>query len=259
MRNEYRGRRRTKAEREFTALYYAPLETDMNKLATINTPVPTGHVELAKRQLMPEGSTDLELEWFGAWCKARGLDPISGDVWAMKSGGKLVIQATIQGLRAIAEQSGGIKSTHIEWSADGEVWVGAWVRDERPAAARVTITTMDDRIFQGVAVYRERAQKGPTWEKMASHMLAKVAEADALRRAFPRVCGSIYTPDEMPPTEPVQVKSPRVSADELRDRWDNTQQVLKELGLSLMPEPGNVARAKELLEDADRRIEEATR
>jgi hypothetical protein len=207
---------------------------------------------------MPEGSTDLELEWFGAWCKARGLDPISGDVWAMKSGGKLVIQATIQGLRAIAAQSGGIKSTHIEWSADGETWLGAWVREERPAAARVTITTMDDRIFQGVAVYRERAQKGPTWEKMASHMLAKVAEADALRRAFPTACGSIYTPDEMP-TEPVQVKAQRISADELRAKWDEIQTVLKELGLELMPEPGNVARAKELMADADRRIEEATR
>lgn len=231
-------------------------------------------MELAQKQLIPpkrDGSDPdpMELEWFVGWCNARGLNPVSGDVWTMRERptddapeGRLITQATIQGLRVIAQQSRfGVGGCRIQWSGDGEKWLDVWLSNENPAAARCEMRRGDGAgPFVAVVTWRERAQpKSASWRNQGAHMLGKCAEAAALRMVCPDVCGTIYTPDEMPRAEKSEVVELQRSkaADEFREVWDTTQQTLKEMGLELMPEPGNLARARQLVEEAGRRISDA--
>jgi hypothetical protein len=76
------------------------------------------------------------------------------------------------------------------------VWQDLWTSDDFPYAARVLVYRKDwSRPANGTAKWSEfcqweRGNNGTTvlarfWERMSSHMLAKVAESIALRRAFP--------------------------------------------------------------------------
>ena len=77
---------------------------------------------------------------------------------------------------------------------DGELeWRELWDEDEKPYAARVLVyrkgwvkPANGTCKWSEFAVYidKDRTELGPMWVKMPSHMLGKVAESLALRRAF---------------------------------------------------------------------------
>jgi hypothetical protein len=53
-----------------------------------------------------QGATDDELKLFLHQCQRTGLDPMSRQIYFMKRSGKVTIQVSIDGFRAIAERSG---------------------------------------------------------------------------------------------------------------------------------------------------------
>jgi phage recombination protein Bet len=155
---------------------------------------------------------------FLAHCRRTGLDPIARQIYAIERGGKWGIQVSIDGFRLVAERShryAGQKP--VEWTADGVTWVPVWLADEPPAAARATVLRSDfEEPMVAVARYssyvqlideydgpynnRQRTGRkvpGEMWARMPEVMIAKVAEALALRKAFPQELSGLYTEDEM--------------------------------------------------------------
>lgn len=156
------------------------------------------------KQTIATGATDNELALFLAQAKRTGLDPFNRQIYFIKRGDKGTIQVSIDGFRVVAERSEEMDGQEVQWcGADGQ-WSDVWLVSDPPAAARVHVYRKGcTKPFPGIALWKEYAQPmSPMWKKMPAAMLAKCAEALALRKAFPHQLSGLYTSDEMAQAEP---------------------------------------------------------
>jgi phage recombination protein Bet len=173
---------------------------------TVWTPEQT---QLIATTIAPGCSSD-ELRLFAYACQRTGLDPFSKQIYAIKRGGKMTIQAGIDGLRAIAERTGELDGSHTEWCGDDGQWSDVWISSKPPAAAKTTIWRKgSSHPFTGVARFADYNAGQGLWSKMPAAMIAKCSEALALRKAFPANLSGVYSTDEM---EQVEVQPVTVTA-----------------------------------------------
>lgn len=186
-------------------------------------------VDLIKGHLMHGAKrppTDDELKLFIGQCERTGLDPFARQIYAIyrwdknapKVGGgtgdyKLGIQASIDGLRLVAERAG----TYLGqdgpfWCGQDGQWTDVWLKPDPPAAAKVIVRKLiGGQVAETPAVakfdsYKVTFDDGNLkglWRSMPEVMIAKCAEALALRKAFPQELSGLYTSEEMPDAEPV--------------------------------------------------------
>ncbi|MEB3327653.1 MAG: phage recombination protein Bet [Candidatus Sericytochromatia bacterium] len=171
-----------------------------------------------RQHLLPAAS-EAELDLAARFCERTRLDPLSGQVHFIRRRGRegaasLRPQVSIDGFRLIAERTGTYAGqVGPWWCGDDEVWHEVWLDDRHPPrAARVGVMRhgFSEPLF-AVAhwhSYVQRDREGrPTrfWASMPEVMLAKVAEALALRKAFPLELGGIYSAEELAQAEHAEV------------------------------------------------------
>ena len=166
-------------------------------------------VALIKRTVAKD-ATDDELELFLHQARKMGLDPLARQIHfqkfkSKKGPPKVSFITTIDGYRLIADRTGKYAGNG-EPVFEGEInssEYGAGKGPNIPAKATVTVYKVVAgyvREFSNSAYWQEYYPgewRGHMWRKMPHVMLAKVAEAGALRKAFPADLSGVYTSDEM--------------------------------------------------------------
>ena len=153
--------------------------------------------QLISTTIAPGCSND-ELRLFAYACQRTGLDPFSKQIYAIKRGGKMTIQAGIDGLRAIAERTGQLDGSETYWCGDDGVWADVWLNSKPPAAAKTVLHRKGAaHPFVGVVRFTDYNAGQGLWSKMPAAMIAKCSEALALRKAFPADLSGVYSTDEM--------------------------------------------------------------
>lgn len=164
-------------------------------------------VELIRRTVA-KGATNDEMELFLHQCKKMGLDPIAKQLVFTKFKNKdgtssVAFITSIDAYRLIADRTGRYAGN------DAPVFEGeetaSHYKDSRPVPEKATVTVW--KLVGGQRVpfsssarwdeYYPGQHKGKMWFKMPTVMLAKCAEAAALRKAFPADLSNAYIREEM--------------------------------------------------------------
>lgn len=181
--------------------------------AHVHTPVITDDkIDLLKRTIC-KGATNDELALFVSTANRLGLDPFARQIFAVKRKQKdgndnwievMSIQVSIDGFRLTAQRSGAYAGqVGPHWCGEDGVWRDVWLAKQAPSAARVGVLRRGfAEPLYAVArfdAYAQTTSKGLNvmWSKMGDLMIAKCAEALALRRAFPAELSGVYSPEEM--------------------------------------------------------------
>ena len=173
----------------------------------------------ALRQIGLGANTQADVEVFFHQAKRSGLDPFRREIYMItrktKNGPKATIQTGIDGFYKIADRV--TRATGGTWGIPETLWCGpngqwrdVWLEETPPAAAKVTVERNGSR-FTTVATSAEYNAGSPMWQKMPARMIAKCAEALAIRRAFPDDLSGLYTSEEMAQADN-QAPAPRPQA-----------------------------------------------
>jgi len=170
-------------------------------------------IELIKATVA-KGATNDELKLFLHVCQKTGLDPFTRQIYCIErkfyenkiEKRKMETQISIDGQRVVAERSGKYQGqVGPFWCGEDGVWKDSWLAKEFPAAAKVGVLKAGFKeplyAVAHFCEYAGRKKDGDLtkmWAEKSALMIAKVAEALALRKAFPQDLSGLYTSEEMP-------------------------------------------------------------
>lgn len=149
---------------------------------------------------------DYALKMLEDTCERTGLDWKLRHVYLIERGGKWQVTTSIDGFRLVA-------NADAEYAGqEGPLWTTGpdqpWTDippAKEPYAAKIGVVRNKGGVCvttYGVAKFSDYNAGSPMWKKMGPTMIAKCAEALALRKALPGKLGGLYTIEEMEQAEP---------------------------------------------------------
>lgn len=149
------------------------------------------HLDLIKNKIAKD-ATQEEYDLFIMMARRTRLDPLLNQLYFVKYGGKPQYITSIDSYRIIAHRTlafAGVDLPIFEYGKDGKV---------THASITVYKLVQGQRFgFSAKVSFSEYTTRQNQWVSKPETMLAKVAEAHALRKAFPNDLSGIYTQEEM--------------------------------------------------------------
>lgn len=187
------------------------METTPNKRISFTQ----DQIDLIKKQIAPKATAD-EFKLFLYQAERTGLDPLTRQIYCIHrydkkaQANRMTVQTSIDGFRVVAERSG-------EYGGQDEPqWIES---DGKIILCKVPVYKFRGEIrYQaavGVAFWDEYAPDAGfdyMWKKLPHTMIAKVAEALALRKAFPQDLSGLYTTEEMQQADFKEAATPQQNA-----------------------------------------------
>lgn len=179
---------------------------------------------LTQAGIIPQGTPAPQVAIFAAVCRELELSPYSREIYLLPIGGKYCPIVGINGLRRIAAKSGqfaGSDDVRFDLAPDGSFKTAAQLIQAKQFPSTATATVY--RIVAGLRVpftatvaFSEFDKKGGNWQSMPYQMIAKVAEAFAIRKGFSDYgTGAVFIEEEQHAIEVTQAASD-AKMDELR-------------------------------------------
>lgn len=201
--------------------YQNSQEEQMNKIAQFpnnqevancNNYFNPKQIDILKNSIC-KGITNEEFEVFIMACVKTQLDPFMKQIYAVKRKSKrpdgswgetMTIQTGIDGYRLIAERTGcyapGPEPTYVHDSNGNLLSATSYIKKQTRDGTWHTVSASAyiDEYCQSI-IDKQTGEKKPMgmWSNMPRTMLAKCAEAQALRKAFPAEMSGVYTKEEM--------------------------------------------------------------
>ncbi len=203
-------------------LHNKPMGENMNKTVSlvpyqeISAPAVSGfsskQIDILKNSIC-KGITNEEFEVFIMACVKTQLDPFMRQIYAVKRKSKkpdgtwgetMTIQTGIDGYRLIAERTEryapGPEPTYVYDNNGQLISSTSYIKKQTKDGTWHTVSAsayLDE--YCQTFVDKNTGEKRPTgmWVNMQRTMLAKCAEAQALRKAFPSEMSGVYTKEEM--------------------------------------------------------------
>lgn len=172
-----------------------PMSTALDK--TTGPLVTADQLDLIRRTIAKDATQD-ELKLYLYDCQRQGVHPLDKLIHFTKRGGKYTPVTSIDFMRIRAADSGEMAGSDLAQFVDSPT-------NPEGFLARVTVyrLTQGQRFaYEGEARWTEyKPDQDFMWRKMPHTMLAKCAEAVALRKGFPKQLAGLYAKEELDQAE----------------------------------------------------------
>jgi phage recombination protein Bet len=180
------------------------------------------------KKIYCSGCSEEEIKVFSHVCRHTKLDPFLKQIYAIPRKGGMTIQTSIDGYRLIADRTGryspGRDSTYAYDEKGQLISATSYIKKMTPDGTWHEISA--------TAYMKEYNPNQSVWRTMPHVMLAKCAEALALRKSFPNELSSIYTKEEMQQCDVIKndnIKfTPIPELQDLRELFNQTTSEYKE-------------------------------
>lgn len=189
---------------------------------------------LTQANIVPHGTPHSQIMVFAKTCRERGLSPFSKEIYLVGYSGKYSVIVGINGFRRLAaetQQFAGCDDAKYDLGSGGKYKTAAELKQEKKMPTTCTVTVYrivgGQRVpFTHTAVFSEFSSGKQKWQTMPFQMIAKVAEAFALRKGFSDRLAGLNIPEEQVAFEDAQIvptaSSESTHPDEIMEEISNS-------------------------------------
>lgn len=183
---------------------------------------------LVSAGIVPKDTPPSQIQIFAHVCAEKGISPFSKEIYLLGYGNKYSIITGIEGFRKIAARTGqlaGCDDAKYDLKSDGRYkTIAEYAKGEMPVTCTVSIYRIVNGVrcpFTHTAKFSEFSSGQQKWLTMPFQMIAKVAEAFALRKGFGDATSGIHIEEEAASMHVTEVKPEIILTEEQKQAKEN--------------------------------------